>query len=314
MMTHEQKTRLGIFLSVATVVFIAVAGFFIAPKLRDPGDVYVIKFRDTSVHGLIIGSPVKYRGVEVGRVTRIEVSRTDLDCVDVGIKIKPGLVVKTDMQAVLVYIGLTGQKYIELSGGTLGAANLKAHGEIPSGRGLGDKADDIVNNIETTAKRITELLAPDNIARFSAFLENAEKSSATVSGVLESRRAALENTLANFEKASLEFTRVAERLLPASENMDRLIQTLEKSSRETLDNISRRFSSEELGQVMTELREFLATASVSLKKVESVLLEQQAELTRSFGSLGVAVENLARFSREIAEDPSAIIRTRKDKK
>jgi len=314
MMTHEQKTRLGIFLSVATVVFIAVAGFFIAPKLRDPGDVYVIKFRDTSVHGLIIGSPVKYRGVEVGRVIGIEVSRTDLDCVEVGIKIKPGLVVKTDMQAVLVYIGLTGQKYIEISGGTLGAANLKAHGEIPSGRGLGDKADDIVNNIETTAKRITELLAPENIARFSAFLENAEKSSATVSGVLESRRAALENTLANFEKASLEFTRVAERLVPASENMDRLIQTLEKSSRETLDNISRRFSSEELGQVLTELREFLATASVSLKKVESVLLEQQAELTRSFGSLGIAVENLARFSREIAEDPSAIIRTRKDKK
>jgi phospholipid/cholesterol/gamma-HCH transport system substrate-binding protein len=314
MMTHEQKTRLGIFLSVATVLFIAVAGFFIAPKLRDPGDIYLIKFRDTSVHGLIIGSPVKYRGVEVGRVIRIEVSRTDLDCVEVEVKVKPGLVVKTDMQAVLVYIGLTGQKYIEISGGSLGAANLKAHGEIPSGRGLGEKADDIVNNIETTAMRITELLAPENIKRFSAFLENAEKGSASVSGVLESRRAGLENTLANFEKASLEFARVAERLIPASENMDRLIVSLEKTSRETLDNISRRFSSEELGQVLTQLKDFLATASVSLKKVESVLLEQQAELTRSFGNLGAAVDNLARFSREIAEDPSAIIRTRKDKK
>ena len=36
MMTHEQKTRLGIFLSLATVIFVAVAGFFILPKLRDP--------------------------------------------------------------------------------------------------------------------------------------------------------------------------------------------------------------------------------------------------------------------------------------
>ena len=42
MMTHEQKTRLGIFLSLATVIFIIVAGFFILPKLSDPGDVYVI--------------------------------------------------------------------------------------------------------------------------------------------------------------------------------------------------------------------------------------------------------------------------------
>jgi len=314
MMTHEQKTRLGIFLSIATVIFIAVAGFFIAPKLRDPGDVYLVKFRDTSVHGLIIGSPVKYRGVEVGRVTRIEVSRTDLDCVEVEVKIKPDLVVKTDMQATLVYIGLTGQKYIEISGGTLAAANLKAHGEIPSGRGLGEKADDIVNNIQTTAQRITELLAPENIERFSAFLENAEKSSASVSGILESRRTSLENTVASLEKASLEFARATERFVPMTEDMGRLIKSLEANSQETLGNISRRFSSEELGQVIKDVRSFLDTASVSLKKVESVLLEQQSEIRRTFESLGVAVENLARFSREIAEEPSAILRTRKDKK
>jgi phospholipid/cholesterol/gamma-HCH transport system substrate-binding protein len=314
MMTHEQKNRLGIFLSVATVVFIAVAGFFIAPKLRDPGDIYVIKFRDTSVHGLVVGSPVKYRGVETGRVVRIDVSRTDLDTVEVGVKIKPGLVVKTDMQAVLVYIGLTGQKYIEISGGTLGAPNLKAHGEIPSGRGLGEKADDIVNNIETTAKRITELLSPENVERFSAILENAEKSSATISGVLESRRASLENTLANFEKASLDFARTTEKFVPMTEDMNRLIRTLEAGSKETLGNISQRFSSEELGQAIKDVRDFLDTASVSLKKLESILLEQQTELSRTFANLGVAVENLARFSREIAEDPSAIIRTRKDKK
>ncbi len=314
MMTHEQKTRLGIFLSIATVVFIAVVGFFIAPKLRDPGDVYLIKFRDTSVHGLVVGSPVKYRGVESGRVTAIDVSRTDLDCVDVQVKIKPGLVVKTDMAATLVYIGLTGQKYIELSGGTLAAGNLKAHGEIPAGRGLGDKADDIINNIETTAKRITELLAPENIERFSAFLENAEKSSAAVSGVLDSRRAAIERTLDGFERASLEFARATEKFVPVTEDLGRLVRTVEASSEKTLGNISDRFSAEELGRVLTDVRTFLDTASVSLKKIESVLLAQQTEIARTFDSLGIAVENLARFSREIAEDPSAILRTRKDKK
>jgi phospholipid/cholesterol/gamma-HCH transport system substrate-binding protein len=314
MMTHEQRTRLGIFLSIATVVFIAVAGFFVAPKLRDPGDVYLVKFRDTSVHGLIVGSLVKYRGVEVGRVVRIDVSRTDLDCVDVEVKIKPGLVMKTDMRAVMVYVGLTGQKYIEISGGTLAAPNLKAHGEIPTGRGLGDKADDIVNNIETTAKRITELLAPENIERFSAFLENAEKSSATVSGVLESRRQSFENTLASLEKASAEFARATERFAPMTEDLSRLVRTVEANSEKALGNVAERFSADELGAVLKDVRAFLDTASVSLKKVESVLLEQQNELRRTFSSLGVAVDNLAQFSRQIAEEPSAILRTRKDKK
>jgi hypothetical protein len=92
------------------------------------------------------------------------------------------------------------------------------------------------------------------------------------------------------------------------------MRTLETNSEETLGNISRRFSSEEMGQAIKDVRSFLDTASVSLKKVESVLLEQQSELTRTFSSLGVAVENLVRFSREIADEPSALLRTRKEKK
>lgn len=314
MMTHEQKIRLGVFLSLATVIFIAVAGFFIVPKLRDPGDIYMINFRGTSVQGLVLGSPVKYQGVEIGRVTRIRVNPTDLDSVLVEVKIRLGLLIKKDMSAVLTYIGLTGQKFIEISGGALASENLKAHGEIPMGRGLGEKAEDIVANIDTTAKRITELLAPENIERFSAFLENAEKSSSSLSGVLESRRTSLENTLANFEKASLEFARATEKFVPMTEDMSRLMRTIETNSQETLGNISRRFSSEELGQAIKDVRAFLDTASVSLKKVESVLLEQQSELMRTFSSLGVAVDNLARFSREIADEPSALLRTRKDKK
>lgn len=314
MMTHEQKTRLGIFLSLATVIFVAVAGFFIIPKLRDPGDVYIIKFRDTSVHGLVEGSPVKYRGVMVGRVVELSVSEMDLDCVNVGVKIRPGLPIKSDMRAVLVYVGLTGQKYIELSGGTMASPNLKAHGEIPAGRGLGERADDIIANLEVTAKRITEFLSPENVARVNAFLENSQKASAAISDVLDTRRASLANTLASFEKASAEFARATENFVPMTEDLDRLVRTVEANAQKTLGNISDRFSADEMGQVLKDVRDFLATASVSLKKVESVLLEQQTELTRTFTSLGEAVDNLARFSREIADEPSAILRTRKDKK
>jgi phospholipid/cholesterol/gamma-HCH transport system substrate-binding protein len=314
MMTHEQKNRLGIFLSMATVIFVIVAGFFIIPKLRDPGDVYVIKFHNASVHGLVPGSAVKYRGVEIGRVTKLAVSQMDLDCVHVEVKIRPGLTIKTDMRATLVYAGLTGQKYIEMSGGTVESPNLAAHGEIPSGRGLGERADDIIANLETTAKRITEVLSPENVARFNAFLENTDKAAASISGVLGTRRAALENTLASIEKASADFAKATGQFVPVTEDLGRLIRTVESSSQQTLGNISQRFSAEEMGRVLTDVRDFLATASVSLKKVESVLLEQQSELTRTFSSLGVAIENLARFSREIAEEPSAILRTRKDKK
>lgn len=314
MMTHEQKTRLGIFLALATVIFLVVAAFFLVPKLSDPGQTYVIKFRDTSVNGLAVGGDVKYRGVLVGRVVAIALSPTDSDCVHITVKIRPGLAVKADMQAQMVYVGITGQKFVELSGGTMASPDLKAHGEIPSSRGLGEKADDIVNNLQTTAKRITEVLSPENVAKFSAFLDSAEKSSTAMAGVLQGRRDSLDHTLASVEKATADMAAAMSEFKPLVESLDRLAATVETGSRETLGNISKRFSAEELGGAITDLRGFLSTASVSMKKLESVLLEQQSQLQRSFASLGEAIENLARFSREIAEEPSALVRSRKDKK
>jgi phospholipid/cholesterol/gamma-HCH transport system substrate-binding protein len=314
MMTNEQKTRLGIFLALATVVFVVVAGFFIAPKLREAGDHYTIDFSETSVHGLVVGSPVKYLGVDVGKVVRIEVNPENLASVRVTVKIQKGIPIKTDMTAVLAYVGLTGQKYVEISGGTPEAESLRPHAEIPMGRGLGEKAEDIVTNLEVAAKRITELLAPENLESFRSTLENAERSSATLASVLESRRTSLDNALAGFEKTSVELAKVAETLGPVSDDLGELVRNFDAGTQSALGNISERFSNEELGQVIQDVGAFLDTASVSLKKVESVLLEQQAELTRTFTALGIAVENLSRFSREISEDPSALLRTRKDKK
>jgi len=108
------------------------------------------------------------------------------------------------------------------------------------------------------------------------------------------------------ERSHLYVTVVSEGLI--------LVVSFDRSSSAGLVRFRVRRASEEIGQVIKDVRSFLDSASVSLKKVESVLLEQQSELTRTFSSLGVAVENLARFSREIAEEPSAILRTRKDKK
>lgn len=314
MMTHEQKVRLGVFLVLATVVFLVVAGFFIVPKLREPGDIYTIDFFDTSVHGLLVGSPAKYRGVEIGKVVRIQVNPENLDSVRVTIKIQKGIPIKTDMTAVLAYVGLTGQKYVEISGGTPEAESLRPHAEIPMGRGLGEKAEDIVSNIEIAAKRITDLLAPENVESFRAVLENAEKSSETLASLLESRRDSLDAALASFEKTSVELAKVAEKMGPISEDLGRLVRNFDTGTQAALGNISERFSSQELGAVIQDVGSFLDTASVSLKKIESVLLEQQAELNRTFTALGIAVENLSRFSREISEDPSALLRTRKDKK
>ncbi len=313
-MTKEQKARLGIFLIVSLVVFFVIIGFFLVPKLREAGNIYFINFKGTSVNGLFEGSPVKYQGVEVGRVSRILVNPRDINSILVYTKVSKGFSVKKDMTATLMYMGVTGQKFVELSGGSNESENLESSGEIMARRGLGEKAEDIVSNIDHAVQGISNLLDVENQKRISLFLENVEKSSEILSDVLETRKESLEESVTNIQKASRSFSDVTENLRKVTEDLGKITEKMEASSGEAFDNINKRFSDEEMGKVLNNLQAFIDTASTSLNKIETVFIYQQEELRNTFESLSQAMDNLSQFSKELTEDPTLFIRTRKEKK
>ncbi|MGB8952868.1 MAG: MlaD family protein [Candidatus Aminicenantales bacterium] len=314
MVTKEQKIRLGIFLAVSLVLMIILLGLFLLPTLKEEGETYFINFKGISVNGLYNGSPVKYQGVEIGSVSQITVNPKDLNSILVYIKVKRLFPVKKDMTATLIYTGITGQKFVELSGGKNDSENLSPQGEIRTGRGLGEKAEDIVSNIDSAVQSINRLLDPKNQQRISLFLENAEKTSEVISSVLGKKRENLENSITYIEKASLEFGEVTEKLRQVMENLRQLTGKLEAGSGEALNSLTKRFSDEEMGEVIKNLDAFIEIASSSLKKMENVLLLQQEQLKNTLENLAVAIDNLSKFSRELMEDPTLFIRSRKEKK
>lgn len=314
MMTHEQKTRLGIFLTIATVIFLVVLGFFLVPKLREAGETYYINFRNTSVNGLLLGSAVRYQGVDIGKVTRIEVNHADLDSVFVYIKVQKGFPIKRDTTAVLALAGITGVRFIDLRGGTRDSVRLAAGGEIQMDRGLMDQVGDIVTNVATAANSFNSLLSRENLDRINSFLEKAKKSSEMISQVLEAKRGKLESSFDNVAKASDEFASVTENLHKISANVSDMSEKIVTHSEAAVDNIAKRFSAEEMGRLIQDLRTFLDTTSTSIKRIEGSLLSQQDDLKQAIRNLGDAMDNLSRLTRELSEDPTALIRLRKDKK
>jgi len=72
-----------------------------------------VTFFNESVQGLDKDSPVKYRGVSVGRVHSISVA-PDSKLVKVVLKIETGMVLDTNMVAQLKSVGITGSVFIEL--------------------------------------------------------------------------------------------------------------------------------------------------------------------------------------------------------
>ncbi len=314
MISKEQKTRLAVFTTASLALFILFLALLITPKLKSRGSLYVINFSGTSVNGLSVNAAVKYQGVEVGKVSGISVHPDDLSSIRVELELVRTFPVKADMTATLAFGGITGSKFIELAGGSNASDRLDPGGEIPAAKGLGERAEDIVANIDLAVRRINALLGPDNQRKISAFLENTDKSAAVISGVLEAKRENLANAITSIEKAAIDFGAVTENLRRIAADLGGLTGKLDANAGQALDNLSARFSDQEMGRVLRNLEAFIATASSSLKKVENVVVTQQADLRLTLEGLAAAVDNLAKLSRNLVEDPGALLRSRKGRK
>jgi phospholipid/cholesterol/gamma-HCH transport system substrate-binding protein len=308
MLTREQKQRLGIFLVVSIVLLIVILGIFILPKLKEEGNKYFISFKGISVYGLNEGSNVKYQGVDIGKVREIEVNSTDLSSILVEVRINKSFPVKKDMRAQLSYAGITGLKFVELSGGKSASENLAPGGVIPMKRGLGEKAEDIVSNIDKAVKNINKLLGEDREEEISRILGNIEESTAMLKSFIQEQRVSMARSLENIEK----FSRKVSRLSDTLDELD--IGKIAEKTEKLVDNLSARFSDEELGKALKDADAFFQTSTTSVRKIEGTFLDVKDELNKTLVGLRESLENLARFSRNLSEDPTILIRTRKEKR
>jgi phospholipid/cholesterol/gamma-HCH transport system substrate-binding protein len=88
-------------------------------------DTYLIYMKE-SVAGLNLNAPVRYRGVDVGRVRKIALAPGNVEEVQVTLAIESGTPVKVDTVAVLETQGLTGIAFVDLAGGGRDSPALQA--------------------------------------------------------------------------------------------------------------------------------------------------------------------------------------------
>ena len=99
-------------LMVGVVLWLASGGAF-----KKSYDLYMA-LEDESVAGLNLNAPVKYSGVDVGKVQEIHLDPANPERVILIFAIERDTPIKEDTVAVLKTQGLTGIAYVELSGGT----------------------------------------------------------------------------------------------------------------------------------------------------------------------------------------------------
>jgi len=125
----EEKVNLAVVgafvLVLGTALIGAVLWLSSGVPYRTTHDTYLVYMKE-SVSGLNLNAPVRYRGVEVGRVRNIALAPGNVEQVQLTLAIASDTPVKADTIAVLQTQGLTGIAFVELTGGSRDSPPLKA--------------------------------------------------------------------------------------------------------------------------------------------------------------------------------------------
>ncbi|HHH14026.1 MAG TPA: MCE family protein, partial [Thiolapillus brandeum] len=114
----------GLFVLLFTAGVLGFAYWLAKHGGQQEYDYYQV-FMTESVAGLSTDASVKYRGVEVGTVSEMDLNPDNPEEVRLVLKIRRGTPVKTDTRATLKFYGITGLAFIELQGTSRDAPRLE---------------------------------------------------------------------------------------------------------------------------------------------------------------------------------------------
>ena len=222
-------TAVGSFVIVLGIALVAISAWLTSAADTKVYDYYRVYTRE-SVAGLNLNASVKYKGVDVGQVTNIELDRDNPDRVELILKIEQGAPIRENTIAKLVSRGVTGLVYVELSGGGQSPPLMPNPDEpfpiIKSGPSLVSRVEDAFNNLSI---KLDYLLREENLIAFSQILANVEAvttlvaarsdnitqilvSLETIANTLAVNVNNIENSLSNFSDTLGNSTRIGNKL------------------------------------------------------------------------------------------------------
>jgi phospholipid/cholesterol/gamma-HCH transport system substrate-binding protein len=279
--TRGEKARLGLFLIIMGAALAISVVFLIGRKLTLKSDPYYTEVSE-SVTGLETGSPVKQNGVDVGEITAINTDLQDIEKTIVHFRVERGTPMKTDMTATLGSYGITGLKYLEITGGNYESPDIPIGGEIPSSLStLSERADSIADKMDRLMGNVIAITDAQNRHYWDQLLQSTASLTMSLDSVTRDLRDAHAGD------------RVQNILVSAQAAVNDLRQQVRHSD---LDSTVRDYR-----QVALDVQKITQTLDVTT-------LNTQEDLSTILASIKESLNNLNTFSREIKDNPAVLLR------
>jgi phospholipid/cholesterol/gamma-HCH transport system substrate-binding protein len=283
--SRAEKARLGIFLIGTAVLLVVVIFALVGKKIFTKKVPYFTRLSET-VSGLELGTPVKQNGVDVGNIVAILTDTSDVTRSVVRFEVNKGTPVKQDMVASMGSYGITGLKYLELTGGSYSSQDVPPGGEVRSelstlGK-LTQRADSIAYKIDRLLGNVLALTESQGRAQ----LEKLVNSSVNLAGSLDS------------------LTSDIARIRPGR-RIDAILADAEGATSALKEKIKKA----EIDETVHEYRKLAEGAGDVAQKMDITILRVQEDLSQSMNNLKETMKNMNAFSRQIRENPSVLLRS-----
>lgn len=249
-----------------------------------------------SVAGLNTDAPVKYMGVDVGKVREIAIDPADSSQVRLRFQIELGTPIKTDTEAVLKTQGLTGIAYIELSSGTPGSPPLLARdgNDIPtiaSRPSLSTRLESILTTVLASVERVSSSLQatfdPDTRAALRRMLQDT----AALTHTIASQQAALASSISDT-------ARTARNTARASEHLGSAIDRVAKAA-DTVDTMAK--------SVAASGDRAARSVETAADGIQETRLDTAPALAQLLGELNRLAASMQRLSEQTERNPSSLL-------
>jgi len=294
----------AVFVLVSIAAAFAFVWWYSGKGDRRTYERYEIYF-DGSVSGLSQGSPVRYLGVDVGRVRSLAVARRDPGRVKVVAEVDSEAPLSGATRARLGLLGLTGLLYIDLQlDAEADPARPLEQGDsypvIESRKGdieaFLERLPDLIGQAGSVMARIQALLADDNLQAVGDSLRNIREASDELPGLMGDAAA----LAAELRAAAAEATALTQRLNAVADgSLSGLAGTLQ----------SAQVASDRLARTAESLERIVAGNEAALSGLAGSGAVELQQLVIDVRDASAEVRALARSLRE---NPSSLLREAKE--
>ncbi len=326
MKTRAQKIRLGLFFIISIGALLTILGYFTSRHLLEQKSTFYVAYYDVSVSGLESGSPVKYLGINIGSISDIRINPEDFTSIIVELSIRPDIPIKEDAVADIVSIGITGLKTIEIRGGTHEADYLEENEFINPGVSFADdltgKAEVIAFKTEQVLNNLQIFTHPDNMEKITHTVENISNLAENANLVLKKADNVIDDNKAEIRETVIAINELSTQLGKTSRNLDNAVLRVNEiiysdTVEQVLGNlrdISLAMKEANLKKLIENFAELTEQSQRLLANIDDDLDRSSQDITENLHLLKITLENLSETSRLLNENPSLLLRTRKETK